>query len=410
MLTAIFSLILGLEQRHRRTGEEEHLTFGTDRTFVFLGLLGYGLLLVDPQNKIFYLCGGAAVTVLLSIFYFQKIKYQSNFGMTTVILALLTYLLPLLITTQPHWLTLTFFVSLLVLTELKSSFIALTEKINRVEFLTLGKFIVLAGIVLPLVPDEPLATGLPLSPYRVWLAIVVVSAISYLSYLLRKFVFPQAGPLLTGVLGGLYSSTAATVILSRKSKEDDSRPRQYAAAIILATAMMFLRIFLLLAIFNAAVAWLLSPYFVVLSVVTGLTGYLFYRDRSPGATTMVVLEDRNPLEFKVALVFALLYVVFSFVTHYTIEQFGNGGLNVLSLIVGFTDIDPFLLNLFQGKYAVSNVLIGAATLQAIASNNVLKMAYAVGLAGRQTRKLVVQGFAVIIVATIAAVLLLRGLH
>jgi uncharacterized membrane protein (DUF4010 family) len=411
LLTAVFSFIVGLEQRKQHSEKEELLTFGTDRTFVFIGLLGFVLLVAEPVGMYLYLAGGLAVSALLGIFYHQKIKLQNNFGLTTVLLALLTYTIPLLVITQPKWLTMLFFTLVLVLTELKSEIGGLSKKFNRSEFITVAKFIVIAGIILPALPDQQIFSFLNLSPYKVWLAIVVISGISYLSYILRKFVFPDAGLLITGLFGGLYSSTATTIILARKSKETDSNPREYAAAIIIATAMMFLRIYILLLIFNNDVGISCTPWFIILFFISLGTAYFFYngfkKTKKSAIVTKNILEDKNPLEFKVAVVFALLYVFFSFVTQFTLQNFGTQGLNVLSFIVGFTDIDPFLLNLFQGKYEVTQLLIGMATFQAILSNNILKMFYAKTLGNRLLSKYVFQGFGIIIVANISIVLILH---
>jgi len=243
------------------------------------------------------------------------------------------------------------------------------------------------------------------------LAIVVISGISYLSYLLRKFIFPDAGLLLTGVLGGMYSSTATTIILARKSKEAEANPREYAAAIIIATAMMFLRIYILLLIFNYSVSISSAPWFIIMFLLSLGVAYYLYSGFKPikGINKAVqnILEDKNPLEFKVAIVFALLYVFFSFVTQYTLQNFGAKGLNILSYVVGFTDIDPFLLNLFQGKYAVTDQLIGLATLQAIVSNNILKLIYAKTLGNKVLGKYILSGFGTIIIANIIIILLMH---
>ncbi len=411
LLTAVFSFIVGLEQRKQYAEKEEQLTFGTDRTFVFIGLLGFVLLVVQPVELYFYMGGGLIVSLFLGIFYFQKIKFQNNYGLTTVLLALLTYTLPIIIVTQPNWLVMLFFVLVLILSESKHKIRGFSEKIDRSEFITLAKFMVIAGIILPALPDKQIFSFLNLSPYKIWLAIVVISGISYLSYILRKFVFPDAGLLLTGVFGGLYSSTATTIILSRKSKESDSNYREYAAAIIIATAMMFLRIYILLLIFNPEVGTSISTWFVAMFLISLVTAYVFYakfkKTKKSAALTKNILEDKNPLEFKVAVVFALLYVFFSFVTQYTLQNFGTQGLNILSFIVGFTDIDPFLLNLFQGKYEVTQLLIGMATFQAILSNNILKMIYAKTLGHQLLGRYVLQGFGVIIVANILVVFVLH---
>ncbi|HRX11064.1 MAG TPA: DUF4010 domain-containing protein [Draconibacterium sp.] len=411
LLTAVFSFIVGLEQRKQYTDKEDQHTFGTDRTFVFIGLFGFVLLIAQPVEMYFYLGGGLVLSLFLGIFYFQKIRFQNNYGLTTVLLALLTYTLPLLIITQPNWLVMLFFVLVLILTESKHKIRGFSEKIDRTEFITLAKFIIIAGIILPALPDKQIFSFLNLSPYKVWMAIVVISGISYISYILRKFVFPDAGLLLTGIFGGLYSSTATTIILGRKNRETAVNHREYAAAIIIATAMMFLRIYILLLIFNSEVAVSISLWFIVMFFISlGTAYYMFYgfkKTKKSASETMNILEDKNPLEFKVAVVFAGLYVFFSFVTQYTLENFGTNGLNVLSFIVGFTDIDPFLLNLFQGKYNVSQILIGMATFQAILSNNILKMFYAKTLGDKMLGKYVLQGFGVIIVANILVIIVLH---
>ena len=411
LLTIVFSFIVGLEQRKQYSDKEDQHTFGTDRTFVFIGLLGFLLLVVQPVEMYFYLGGGLVVSLYLAIFYFQKIKFQNNYGLTTVLLALLTYIIPLLVITQPNWLTMLVFVLILILSESKKTIKGFSKKIDRSEFITVAKFIIIAGIILPALPDDQLFSFLNLSPYKVWLAIVVISAISYISYILRKFVFPDAGLLITGLFGGLYSSTATTVILARKSKETDSNFREYAAAIIIATAMMFLRIYILLLIFNPAVGISISTWFIIMFLISIGTAYYLYtgfkKTKKSAATSTNILEDKNPLEFKIAVVFALLYVLFSFVTQFTIQNFGNQGLNVLSFIVGFTDIDPFLLNLFQGKYNVTQLLIGMATFQAILSNNILKMFYAKTLGHKLLAKYIFQGFGIIIFANFFVILILH---
>jgi uncharacterized membrane protein (DUF4010 family) len=171
---------------------------------------------------------------------------------------------------------------------------------------------------------------------------------------------------------------------------------------------MFIRIFIILVIFNKAVAILAAPYFLLLFAATLGTGIWLYKgaDKSKLQNQPDLFADKNPLEFKVAIVFALLYVLFSIITQYTIQEFGQSGLTGLSILVGFTDIDPFLLNLFQGHYAVANAIIAISTLQAAASNNCLKMIYAWILSGHQTRRWVIRGFIFIIILNIVCIGLL----
>ena len=401
ILVTLFALIIGLAQRRLHPSNEDFKPFGTDRTFTFIGIMGFILCVIKQGDYSLFLGGGFVLAVFLAIYYYMRLIHFKIYGITTIILAFLTYCLAPLIITQPKWLFMLVVVTVLIFTELKESFGMISQKFDKYEFLTLGKFLVIAGVILPVIPDTPFVSFLNITPYKIWLAVVVISSISYLSYLLKKFVFKNSGVLISGILGGLYSSTATTIIMSKKSKEATCFTNQYAGAIILATCMMYLRIMILLFIFNKELFSSLFLSFIILIMVSGVTALVIVRAKPEKQDPdEITAEDKNPLEFKVALLFTLLYVAFTFVTWYAITNFGEQGLNILSLIVGVTDIDPFLINIFQGKYEVAQNILALATLQAIISNNIVKALYAGFLAEKKIRKTIFTGFAVIILANI----------
>ena len=408
MLVALFSLLIGLEQRRHYIKMEVETLFGTDRTFTLIGILGFILYIIGPLTLTPFISGGVGVALLLGIYYFQKIQFQQRFGITSIIMALITYCLAPLIYTQPQWLVLLIVICLLVIVEIKENLLAFSTKFDNNEFTSLAKFLVLTGVILPLLPDEPISAVINISPYRFWLAIVVVSAISYLSYLLRKFIFPSGGILVTGILGGLYSSTATTVILAKKSKEVENG-NQLIAAVFMALIMMYLRIFLLSLFFNRAIALSLLPYFGILILICA--GLAFYFNRFYTAPARIEKKEvasethQNPLEFKTALLFGILFVVFALVTGYVIKRFGGGGIHLLSIIVGVTDIDPFILNLMQGKWSIENSIIVFAILNAITSNNVLKFIYAYSMSDKGLRKGLIIGFGILIVSSVLLTLI-----
>ena len=401
LLVTLYSLIIGLTVR-RLYSEKDSIEriFGTDRTLTFIGILGYILYQAETETLIPYLGGGLIVSFFLGIYYWRKTEDKENFGFTTMIIALITYCIPLLVITQPAWFTILVVVTVLVFTESKSSFIEMSRKFDKDEFITLAKFLAIAGVILPIVPDEPIVPFLEITPFKVWIAVVVISGISYFSYLLRKFVFVNSGIMISALLGGLYSSTAVTIILSRKGRAFDDNSTPFAIGIILSMAMMYFRILILMFIFNYQLAINLTPYFVIMMLVScGAAALLYFQNKKfkpikdPGFTV-----DKNPLEFKVAIIFTLLFIAFSFITHFVIEWFGVSGLSALSWIVGVSDIDPFLLNLFQGKFSVSVNMIALASMQAIISNNIMKTLYAAFIAGPNLRKSVAKGMAIIIAA------------
>jgi len=362
LLVTLFSLIIGLSQRRLHPKDEGYKIFGTDRTFTFIGILGYILYILQPSTMILFIGGGFVLTVLFGMYYFHKLSILNKYGITTIIIALITYCIAPIVITQPKWLVILIIVTVLIFTELKDSFLVMSRKFNKDEFITLGKFLVIAGVVLPIIPDEPIVSFLSITPYKVWLAVVAISSISYLSYLLKKFVFVNAGIVFSGILGGLYSSTATTIILSRKSKNATTNYHQFVAAIIFATTMKYIRVLILMFIFNSELAKMLMPIFLIMTLISAVIGTYFLIAKKD--TTVIHDEnshDKNPLEFKVAIVFTTLFVFFSIATYYAIYYFGNQGLNALSIIVGVTDIDPFLINIFQGKYNVELITLGIAT-------------------------------------------------
>ena len=408
LLVVIFSLIIGLEQRRHHITENEAQLFGTDRTFTFIGLFGYVLFIADPKSYLPFLTGLAIVGLLLAIQYFHKIRQYNYFGLTSSILALLTYCLPILVMTQPVWLLLLFVVVILILTELKGGLILISKKASEEEFITLAKFIAFAGVILPLLPDVPISEQIPVSPYRLWLAVVVVSGISYVSYLLKKFVFPDSGILLTGILGGLYSSTTTTVIIARRDKEGNGGA-QAVSAIMMANGMMYLRILILAFLFNPAIASTLAIPFLSLFVLCSILAKLSYTKESPASLTdlsdSTVEIHKNPLEFKTALLFGVLFVLFAMITDFVMKAYGNAGVSSLAYVVGITDIDPFLLNLLQHKMGITELTIGLAIVNATNSNNILKMIYSLSLSSRNITKKLIINFSILILAGMAASLL-----
>jgi uncharacterized membrane protein (DUF4010 family) len=400
-LVLIFSLLIGLEQRRHHINENEDLLFGTDRTFTFIGLLAYVLFIADTVNYIPFLFGFALIGLLLSIQYYHKIGQNSKYGLTSTILALLTYCIPIMVFTQPIWLVLSFIVALLIVTELKSHFITLSKKASEEEFITLAKFIAFAGIILPLLPEANISEQIPISPYHLWLAIMVVSGISYCSYLLKKFVFPDSGIFLTGLLGGIYSSTATTIILARQNKNELSG-LQTVSAIMIANGMMYLRILFLAFIFNREIAGMLAIPFIVMFLITFLLSKFIDRKNEKTDSAEVqgnnLASEKNPLEFRTAAIFGVLFVVFALVTDFVLKTYGSAGVTNLAFAVGVTDIDPFLLNLLQQKSGIDQMTIVLAILNATNSNNLLKMLYSVALSSKSIRKSLILNFSILIVS------------
>lgn len=136
-----------------------------------------------------FMGGGAVLGLLLGLNYYVKQSQFHVFGVTTIIIALITYCLAPIVSTQPSWFYVMVIVTVLLLTELKHTFTEFAQRMKNDEMITLAKFLAISGIILPMLPHKNLIPDINLTPYSIWLATVVVSGISYLSYLLKRYVF-----------------------------------------------------------------------------------------------------------------------------------------------------------------------------------------------------------------------------
>jgi uncharacterized membrane protein (DUF4010 family) len=299
----------------------------------------------------------------------------------------LAYVLGAAALALPPWVAVTITVAAVLLLTGREKLHALARRIEIKEIVTAGEFLILTGIVLPLLPNHPVTTLTAITPRQVWLALIVVCSFSYASYLAQRYWAAAAGGLWMAALGGLYSSTATTVVLARQAKGDPALKRQAQAGITLATAIMYLRILAVVAIFNFELARVLALPLCALSLAGFAICALQYRlgrpaPDAPKPAAMQLAASGNPLELGAAAVFAGLFVAVSVVSAVAKSQFGISGIYGLAAIVGVTDIDPFVLNLAQGGVGgLPAAELAAAILIAAASNNVLKAVYAASFAG-----------------------------
>jgi uncharacterized membrane protein (DUF4010 family) len=364
---------------------------GGIRTFPMLALAGGVLYLLDTSRFIPFTAGLLVLGGWLIVYYRAYVgaadeQGEPNVGIVVPILNIHAYLLGAVALALPPWIAVTMTVVAVLLLTGREQLHALARRVEIKEIVTAGQFLVLTGIVLPLLPNQPVTTLTPITPRQVWLALVVVCTFSYVSYLAQRYWAAAAGGLWMAALGGLYSSTATTVVLARQAKAQPMLRRQAQAGITLATAIMYLRILAIVAIFNLSLARALLLPICALSVAGFIFCAVQYRWRAgpekQSAQAMHLAAGGNPLELGAAAIFALLFVAVSLATVLVKSQLGISGIYALAAIVGVSDIDPFVLNLAQGGVAgVENAALAAAILIAASSNNILKAAYAAGFAG-----------------------------
>jgi len=370
---------------------------GGVRTFPLLSLTGALLYALEPEHGLLFLGGLAILGTWLSIYYRERLTHQLtetsepdeiptrlDAGIMAPTGNILAFLLGPITLAAPLWVAVSVAVAAVLFTGARERLHALAAKLGPEELSTLGKFLIVTGVILPLVPHEPMTTLTDITPYEVWLAVVAVSTLSYASYLMQRFVAPRHGVLISAALGGLYSSTATTVVLSRRAHTSKTAPARTQSAIVLATAIMFLRIITVVGIFSMPLALQLLPSIAVLCTAGLLiSGGLMWFAPQTANDAPETTTPTNPLELSTAIIFAILFIALSIAVTWAKTRYGESGIFALGLLAGFTDVDPFVLSLAQGTARAIDVNIAAsAILVAASANNLLKGGYTLAFAGR----------------------------
>jgi uncharacterized membrane protein (DUF4010 family) len=402
LLVVFLSFLIGLE-RQEGLGVAERYRFGGIRTFPLIGLIGYAMGLLAGDQWGLLAAGFAVVGAFLCISYWHKVQTQPVAGVTTEISGLVTYVIGALISRDHFWVATTLAILAVLLLELKVFLESLTDRIAAPEVLTFTKFLLLTFVVLPILPDQDF-TKFQLNPFKIWMVVVAVSALSYAGYLLQKFTHGKGGVMLSALIGGAYSSTLTTVVLAKRARVCATpSPHLYSGSILLASGVMYLRFIVLVWLFNHALAQKIAMPFAILAFVGLAGGWLWARRADAGAgADPGGVSSKNPLEMSVAFTFAVLFVGTIVLTQYALVYFGRGGIYGLAAVMGVSDVDPFVMGLTQSAGRVATVNLAAASIVvAAASNNLTKGFYAMGFADRRTGR---QSLALLIGLTIAGLL------
>jgi uncharacterized membrane protein (DUF4010 family) len=356
-LVLFLSFLIGLEREEKKAAAEKFM-FGGVRTFPLIGLVGYAMASLSGSQIVPLALGFFAVAGFLLLSYWHKLVTGGLAGLTSEFAGLITYLIGALVFQQHLWLATTLGVVSMLLLELKGGLEGLARRIAPEDVVTFTKFLMLTAVILPILPNEAFSQ-FQINPFKSWLVVVAVSAVSYGSYVIQKLSKGQGGVILAAILGGAYSSTLTSVVLAKRSATE-SLPHLFSGAILMASGVMYLRLAVLLALFNWELMRALSPSFLVLGVFAMGVGWVWSRRRDAGSHEVAApAEPRNPLELRAALAFALLFLVMLVATQLATVYLGHAGVYTLSAMMGVADVDPFIMGMTQASGTVTPPAVAA---------------------------------------------------
>lgn len=396
-LALAVGLLIGVERGWQdRSNKEGHIA-GL-RTFGLIGLLGgiWGLL-SSKLGEVLLGFSFLAVASLLVAAYILNRRNTEDRGITSLVAALITFSLGIMAVKGFENIAAASAVVTASLLSLKNRLHHWVETLEQSEIHAALKLLLISVVLLPVLPNQGYGPWQALNPYLIWWMVVLIVCLSFVGYFAIKITGARHGIMLTSLLGGLVSSTALTLYLSRLSKEKNIQ-RIIAAGVIVAAATMFPRVLIEVAVINPALLrelWI--PTGIMMLVSYGYAYLIWSRDSD--TSRHVEYEPKNPFELSSALRFGVLLAVIMFSAKAMRVTYGDTGLYALSAISGVIDVDAITLSVAKMTNQTLPLEVGGrAIMIAILVNTLVKMGLVMSLGIASLRKYAFPGYLLTLLA------------
>ena len=388
-VAALAGLAVGIERQWSGHASGPNARFAGARTFLLLGLLGglagwfarggFGVL------GVLLLASGAALAIVAYVMAVRKPGAEAD-GTTEVAALVVLALGAAAGLGYPLLTSAAISVTVLALVE-KSRIHDLISRIGQPELEAALQFAVLALVILPLLPEGPYGPFDSIRPRALWTVVLLFSAINFVGYGARRALGQQRGYGITGMIGGLLSSTAVTLSFSRQSREQPGMGGALASGVLAACTVLLPRVLFISTILNPAVALALAP-FLVPPLVVGSAFVAFAMLRHAHAGEQAVThESPSPLGLASAIKMAVAFQAVLIAIPWANELWSTAGVVASAAVLGLTDVDALTYSMARLAPAPDSVSLGAKAIAVgILSNTLLKLGIALVLGARGFRR------------------------
>lgn len=407
LLALAIGALVGIEREKNKSSQPA--SFGGVRTFILLAQLGavsawLSLHLQAPW--LFVLTVLTVAATMLTAYVLQNRLGSPSLGLTSEIAAITVCLLGGAVVYGYSELAVSLAIVTSAVLTFKQPLHGFVDKIATDDLVAGLKLLIATFIVLPLLPDKPVDPWQAFNPYKIWLLVVLISALSLVGYVAGRLLGQTRGTLVAGLAGGLASSTAVSLSFARQSRDNANvaQADALAAGILLAWSVMGLRVLLMVGLLSWPLFQVLWPVVSLLTLVTFVFAFWCYRHApkySPGQSAL-----KNPFNLWAAMQFALLFALVLLIVKLT-EHFAPAqGMYLVALLAGSTDVDAITLSMVQyaGNKGLS-VVAATAILLAIISNTVVKAALVCSLGSVALRQQVLRASGLIVASAVVGWLL-----
>ncbi|KGE05088.1 MgtC/SapB family protein [Pseudohaliea rubra] len=376
-------LLFGAERGWQQRSAPDGGRVAGIRTFGLMGLLGGAAGMLTGE-------GGALVlgfvflglVAMLTVAHVLEAQQTPDISITSLAAGLLVFLLGALATRGEPGLAAAAAVVATLLLSYKPTLHRWLGALDVKELRAGLLMLLITVVVLPVLPDRGFGPWQALNPYAIWWMVVLIAGISFVGYFAVRLAGTRRGLLVTGLAGGLASSTALTLQLSRAARGNGEAVPSLASGVLLACGTMLPRMVLVATLLNGA----LLEFLLLPALAMGLVVYLpilFYWHRARSARVDLPSPLKNPFEWRAALGFGALLALIMLLGEALRQAFGERGIIALAAASGITDVDAITLSLarMSGSELATEVAAFAMILAA-AANNAAKGLLAWGLGGR----------------------------
>jgi uncharacterized membrane protein (DUF4010 family) len=380
----LIGALIGVEREKRKSEDLEGIGL---RTFILLALVGAvaGFLSRGGGVPWVLLAAFLPVSALLFASYSLIARTQGGgIGLTTEIAAVAVFLLGAMTMLGHRELAIGLGVVTAAALAYKQPLHGLVAKLGWDDVYAGVRLLVATFIILPLLPDRTLDPWEALNPYKLWLLVILISSLSLVGYVATRWLGAGRGTALTGITGGLVSSTAVTLSFARRSRDEPAAGAALACGILLAWAVMFGRVLVLVLAVNVGLVYPLLPPFAAMGLLTLLAAWLLYQ-RSGATAGSQDVPLRNPFSLTAAAQFAVAFAVVLLLVEVTQFYLPSGGVYIVAGLAGLTDVDAITLSMAEYAKGNSTTVAAIAVVIAALSNTVVKCGMVATLGGRALR-------------------------
>lgn len=343
----LIGVLIGMQREYAYGASKGKGLFAGARTFALMGLYGATAALLADLFLSYLVFVGLfiALGVMIIVAYFVTATERDEIGLTSEVAAFLTILIGGVCYYHSVEFAAALGVVTTVLLAVKWELKQFVKVITQEDVFATLQFAVITAIILPVLPNKVFGPA-PLNvlnPYQVWKMVIFISGINFLGYILIKVVGPKKGLALSGLLGGLASSTATTLSFSQRSLEQDNLDKPFAVAIIAGWVIMFFRMIIEVAVVNSRLLPDVWPVLAAMGCV-GLA-YAIYLYFSQTAIDEEELSLSNPFELGPAIKFGLIYALVLLLSKAAKVYIGDQGLYITSFLAGLADVDAITLSI-----------------------------------------------------------------